>query len=529
MKEPARKASLAVRGMLLAKNTGRYRQSSCCSALYALNRPGAELVSRGKVKVLLLLLLLLQEMVQVVGSVIDPEYPNHDDPLMPDAHIDFSETGLLGIDSSLHFAVLPLGVDHENQTVVNFWSGDHQGHAIPSAKVTLLVWIRVGANFPNDHDFGKYEIKLALNNSLDARRNKVLAYGLATSYTLNIGAAGHWTLQGCLSYGERTVALGGMEFTLGPLRSETTLAWRGKLFGATDVSTDVTGDSSCPPATVPTDLWSNFTMQGRAALYHWYMDDRELRDKSYQAYDRNSLDVRVEKARNRGRFYYGLTDAFLYESLEHYPITGKALLIVGSNTPVYESICIAFGAVHCVTLEYNELRFDHPRAHTFTVEEWARHAKLGTPCEWPREDDVPSSMRDHGAPYNCQFDAIWSISSLEHDGLGRYGDPISPNADLAAMAKLKDFLAPSGLMYLAVPAGEDAIYWNTGRVYGPKRLSMLIEGWDCLGTFGLPIEAAIAPNMAHREHAMATALQQFRFRAPSGDTFEPILVLSPRG
>lgn len=33
----------------------------------------------------------------------------------------------------------------------------------------------------------------------------------------------------------------------------------------------------------------------------------------------------------------------------------------------------------------------------------------------------------------ASFDAIVSFSGLEHDGLGRYGDPLNPYGDLSAM------------------------------------------------------------------------------------------------
>ena len=149
----------------------------------------------------------------------------------------------------------------------------------------------------------------------------------------------------------------------------------------------------------------------------------------------------------------------------------------------------------------------------------------GTSCVWPREegDSYSSNEATRGAPYNCRFDAVWSISSLEHDGLGRYGDPISPDADLAAMAKLRDFLVSTGgLMYLSVPAGEDAVHWNSGRVYGAKRLVKLLDGWSVVGTFGLPREAATAPSEADRTHALTTARKCF------GGWGDALLRASPR-
>ena len=82
------------------------------------------------------------------------------------------------------------------------------------------------------------------------------------------------------------------------------------------------------------------------------------------------------------------------------------------------------------------------------------------------------------------FDAAFSISSFEHDGLGRYGDPINPDGDLQAMEKTKRMLKPGGLLLLAVPVGCDVIVWNAHRIYGPKRLARLLEGWDILDAFG---------------------------------------------
>ncbi len=35
------------------------------------------------------------------------------------------------------------------------------------------------------------------------------------------------------------------------------------------------------------------------------------------------------------------------------------------------------------------------------------------------------------------FDAAFSMSSFDHDGLGRYGDPLGPDSDLLAMDTVK--------------------------------------------------------------------------------------------
>ena len=51
------------------------------------------------------------------------------------------------------------------------------------------------------------------------------------------------------------------------------------------------------------------------------------------------------------------------------------------------------------------------------------------------------------------FDIALSISSFDHDGLGRYGDPIDAIADIRAMRLAQCLLKPQGLMFLTIPIG----------------------------------------------------------------------------
>lgn len=64
--------------------------------------------------------------------------------------------------------------------------------------------------------------------------------------------------------------------------------------------------------------------------------------------------------------------------------------------------------------------------------------------------------------------SIASLSCMhvvEHIGLGRYGDPIDFDADLAAMAELSRVLAPGGHLLLVVPVGRPRIQFNAHRIY----------------------------------------------------------------
>jgi hypothetical protein len=54
---------------------------------------------------------------------------------------------------------------------------------------------------------------------------------------------------------------------------------------------------------------------------------------------------------------------------------------------------------------------------------------------------------------------------VEHAGLGRYGDPLDPAADLAAIAELKRVLAPRGMLLFVVPLGRPVVRFNSHRTY----------------------------------------------------------------
>ena len=47
-----------------------------------------------------------------------------------------------------------------------------------------------------------------------------------------------------------------------------------------------------------------------------------------------------------------------------------------------------------------------------------------------------------------------SLSSFDHDGLGRYGDPLNPDADIAAMKTVARVLNDHGLLILTIPIGK---------------------------------------------------------------------------
>lgn len=120
----------------------------------------------------------------------------------------------------------------------------------------------------------------------------------------------------------------------------------------------------------------------------------------------------------------------------------------------------------------------HPSLTTFTNAEWFN----GTAFH-KRPQLVPPHSFAHLTLFRSgtrrpTFDLVVSISNFEHDGLGRYGDPIDPNGDMRAMSEMQALVKPNGFLILGVPVARDAVVWNAHRLYGRVRLPLLLRGWS---------------------------------------------------
>lgn len=71
------------------------------------------------------------------------------------------------------------------------------------------------------------------------------------------------------------------------------------------------------------------------------------------------------------------------------------------------------------------------------------------------------------------------MHTVEHIGLGRYGDPIDYNGDIKAMSELARVLAPDGNLLFVVPVGDKSIIqFNAHRIYSKNQI---IEQFSKLG------------------------------------------------
>jgi ssDNA-binding Zn-finger/Zn-ribbon topoisomerase 1 len=124
----------------------------------------------------------------------------------------------------------------------------------------------------------------------------------------------------------------------------------------------------------------------------------------------------------------------------------KKCLVLGSISPWVECLLIHFNAKSVTTLDYITPECNYNKINIIKMEDYKKENK---------------------------YDIIISFSSIEHDGLGRYGDPINPNGDINACKNAYNMLNDNGIFICGIPIGDGCIEGNFHRIYNKKRIDKL--------------------------------------------------------
>lgn len=135
------------------------------------------------------------------------------------------------------------------------------------------------------------------------------------------------------------------------------------------------------------------------------------------------------------------------------------VLVIGSEIPWVEAAALSAGAAAIVTLEYGAIKSEHPSVQTITPAQFQQKFLSGT---------------------LGVFDAIIAFSSVEHSGLGRYGDALNPWGDVLEIARAHCVCKAQGSLIIAVPTTDsgDRLEFNAHRIYGRARWPYLASNWQ---------------------------------------------------
>lgn len=212
---------------------------------------------------------------------------------------------------------------------------------------------------------------------------------------------------------------------------------------------------------IPKKYLKAYTMNGFARIrFDWHYSDTSGKVLNWTNDFYNDLKKTVAEAVIKGGNIYYSTDHLIPKVFKKYPVASKTVAVIGSATPLYEAYIDYFKG-RPITIEYRKIKHNIPKLQTYAFEQAIKkinQKKLKT-------------------------DYAFCYSSIEHSGLGRYGDFIDPEGDLFTMKIIKKMVKAGGLLYLQIPVGPDLLLWNNTRIYGKHRLILLLEGWKLLETF----------------------------------------------
>jgi SAM-dependent methyltransferase len=132
-------------------------------------------------------------------------------------------------------------------------------------------------------------------------------------------------------------------------------------------------------------------------------------------------------------------------------LCSKKILVVGSVTPWIECLLLNRGSREVYFTDVSYITIEDDRIKFIKIDDLEKY----------------------------KFDLIISFSSVEHFGLGRYGDELNENGDIEFMNQIASHLNNEGVFILGVPVAEKYLLchpWH--RIYDIQRISLLTEKYN---------------------------------------------------
>jgi len=219
--------------------------------------------------------------------------------------------------------------------------------------------------------------------------------------------------------------------------------------------------TEAPPKQIPEELRNAYLYDGKVQTGSLYFHQVYQGSKAFQSvWSKKLLEDQMKQAKRgtlEGSYNIEVTNK-VKAAIAKMNIKGHSVLVIGSERPWVEALCLLSGAAKVTTLEYGSIKSEHPQIVTMT----------------------PMEMRGKVLADEIElYDDIITWSSVEHSGLGRYGDAMNPWGDVITIAKASCLTKPNAKMLLGVPTDPkvDTIVWNAHRIYGPVMMPHLAANW----------------------------------------------------
>jgi hypothetical protein len=214
--------------------------------------------------------------------------------------------------------------------------------------------------------------------------------------------------------------------------------------------------TNSPYRNIPEELLNDYTVNNSIPVLDWYFDGRNdlmssIWSDNYINEFKENFSIKNVKENNIKNECYPGASLMLLKAFDLHNIRNKKIAVIGSISPWIEVILLQLEN-DVTTMEYNV-----PILET-------NQLKCKSYWDFQKSDE--------------KYDCIVTYSSIEHSGLGRYGDPLDPNGDITCMKDIHNHLIDNGILVWGAPVGHDAVVWNAHRIYGKIRLPLIFDGFE---------------------------------------------------
>ena len=167
----------------------------------------------------------------------------------------------------------------------------------------------------------------------------------------------------------------------------------------------------------------------------------------------------IDKLNNGDRnFYYGeYHDNAVLDAMSKVVGESKNIADIGCERGLYPAMALYSGFRNVTVFDIRPIDIQHPNVESFCM-------SLGPDTEWDGE----------------KFDVVTCLSTLEHCGLGRYGDDLDPWGDFNLVKGIKKILKPDGKLIVSFPIGRGVLCNNLHRIYSKFRRDNMLSGFNLL-------------------------------------------------
>ena len=213
------------------------------------------------------------------------------------------------------------------------------------------------------------------------------------------------------------------------------------------------------PRDLPRKYIKDYSLNGYISISERYFDQQYLqKTASSPVWTKEQIESWTIAAKLKnlsGNYGSSETQHLRNALLNANGVKNGRVLVIGSENPWVEATVLSAGARSIVTLEYGKIISQHPAVQTMTPEEYKKQFRAKT---------------------LGLFDAIVTFSSVEHSGLGRYGDALNPWGDVLEIARAHCVCKTHGSLVIGVMMEKyvDKLVFNAHRVYGIGRWPYLV-------------------------------------------------------